>query len=592
MVACEPSDSVLAALLQMNDDLLAAVSSWERTKPRLAMQQSRSAAPSTHSQGSASSSRVASNAPELSDSSASSASDLVPTPVALGGLFWSSTNAARPTQLTQAPAQQLPQQQQQQQQREQLYPSIFTSSAGDVQNRDTTARQGQGLGQASSSGSYLDDLAGLQPQYPHQTLSPAHQAHTDDATWQAFVAGAGVPSVLPSELRGASASRQAEVASRAQPAQEFHGTVLSYKLAEPQQTAQSPQEEESSLNSASGELQGHADGSASWFDEPAERHANGQLADTVGQESFDPFAGKQGHQCILTLLCTSVFSMHYCHGLMQCTLRPAGAPPLRECMTAVGASGRHWEASTPDSPFRASASIGNPFDTPQLGSLQIPPSANAPAATALTGRQNSGSSSQAGPSSTDMPKPLSDPNPVTLAGLWSHQGPLSSRQPSSTNMGSRAPSVPLAQASSSHSLPSMPMTQSLSNQSLVSFASGSIAANKGRSPSPVLELGQDAFAQSSSQGLTSASAGVVEQRLRSEGRGGEAEVSSGQIGEVEQRQQLQRMTAQHAEEVKRLNENHAAHVAGIQSQAVAKMKELIEKVFIASVKAVLYLVQS
>ncbi|KAL0046858.1 hypothetical protein WJX82_000075 [Trebouxia sp. C0006] len=49
--------------------------------------------------------------------------------------------------------------------------------------------------------------------------------------------------------------------------------------------------------------------------------------------------------------------------------------------------------------------------------------------------------------------------------------------------------------------------------------------------------------------------------------------------EVEQmRQQLQDLEAQHEVDMKQMQEEHAAHVAAIQAQAVAKMKELIEKV--------------
>ena len=52
-----------------------------------------------------------------------------------------------------------------------------------------------------------------------------------------------------------------------------------------------------------------------------------------------------------------------------------------------------------------------------------------------------------------------------------------------------------------------------------------------------------------------------------------------QGGEAQQlRQQLQQRQAQYEAEMERMNEEHAAHVAGIQAQAVAKMKELIEKV--------------
>lgn len=53
-------------------------------------------------------------------------------------------------------------------------------------------------------------------------------------------------------------------------------------------------------------------------------------------------------------------------------------------------------------------------------------------------------------------------------------------------------------------------------------------------------------------------------------------VNEGNIEKL--RQQLQQREAQHEEELKKLNAEHKAHVAAVQAQAVAKMKELIEKV--------------
>ena len=110
------------------------------------------------------------------------------------------------------------------------------------------------------------------------------------------------------------------------------------------------------------------------------------------------------------------------------------------------------------------------------------------------------------------------------------------------------------------------------------MASGTTAAQKGRSPSPVLDLGQEAFLQASSQGLSTASAG--------ESIGAEPGVQSWGVGaghgvEVDQlRQQLQGLEARHEAEMKQMQEDHAAGVASIQAQAVAKMKELIEKVML------------
>ena len=104
------------------------------------------------------------------------------------------------------------------------------------------------------------------------------------------------------------------------------------------------------------------------------------------------------------------------------------------------------------------------------------------------------------------------------------------------------------------------MANNTSSHSLVSLASGVSAAAQGRSPSPVLDpwLG--------SQGQTSLAA--------AEGVSREDPGSKVQ----QMTQQLQRMKAQHEEEVKRMSEDHAARLAAVQAQAVGKMKELIEKV--------------
>lgn len=108
------------------------------------------------------------------------------------------------------------------------------------------------------------------------------------------------------------------------------------------------------------------------------------------------------------------------------------------------------------------------------------------------------------------------------------------------------------------------------------MASESTALQKGRSPSPSLGFKQDAFAQPSIEVFPPASVGGltgVEQGL------GPQVTEAEQGGEAQQlRQQLQQRQAQYEAEMERMNEEHAAHVAGIQAQAVAKMKELIEKV--------------
>ena len=294
MVACEPSDSVLAALLQMNDDLLAAVSRWESTASRLVMQQSQSAAPlaTVSAPGSTASSHVAITTPELSDSSTSSTSDLAPTPVASGGLFWSSSSAATSRNVPHAATQQqLPQQapkQQQQQQQEQLYPSVYSGSVSAQPGRGSAARQDQGLGPSTSPGNYLDDLAGVQPHYPHQTPASTNQSHGSDTTWQAFGAGDGMPSALPSETAAAATGvAQTEASGRAEAPHEFHGTVLSYRLAEPQPAGGLMQDPESPLlREGNSELQRPAEDAASWL--------NGQEEATsgAGPQPFDPFAGR------------------------------------------------------------------------------------------------------------------------------------------------------------------------------------------------------------------------------------------------------------------------------------------------------------
>ncbi len=292
MVACEPSDSVLAALLQMNDDLLAAVSKWESTASCLVMQQSQSAAPlaTVSARGSAASSHVAITTPELSDSSTSSTSDLAPTPVASGGLFWSSSGAATSRNIPHAANQQhLPQQQQQQQQQqEQLYPLVYSSSVSAQPGRGSAARQDQGLGQLASHGNFLDDLAGVQPHYPHQTPASADQFNGSNTTWQAFGAGGGMPSALPSET--AAGVKQAEASDRVDAPHEFHGTVLSYRLAEPQRADEPMQEPESPLlREGNSDLQRPAEGAASWLNGQEETSSRAQLA---GQQPFDPFAGR------------------------------------------------------------------------------------------------------------------------------------------------------------------------------------------------------------------------------------------------------------------------------------------------------------
>lgn len=286
MVACEPTDSVLAALLQTNDDLLAAVSNWESTASHLVMQESQSMTAATTSARSASSSHVASTTPEASDSSTSSTADLDPSPAASGGLFWSSTTAAAPMQLPHASAQQPPQQHHQQPQ-QQLYPQIYTSNVSAEVGRASAARQDLGFGPLASNGSYLDSLAGLQPQYPHQLPAPGSHPQSPDAAWQGFGAGAGMLAALPSEP-AATAARQS---GRVDPPHEFHGSVLSYRLAEPQQAEAPLQQPKSSTirDNQDGKLNRQTESTAPWLDGQAEASFTEELAH---EQPFDPFGGK------------------------------------------------------------------------------------------------------------------------------------------------------------------------------------------------------------------------------------------------------------------------------------------------------------
>ena len=312
MVACEPSDNILAALLQMNDELLAAVSSWDSTASRLAMLQSTSTAAASatsastaagHSHGSLPS-RAASATAELSDSSSSSTSDRVPTSVASGGLFWSSADA-EPSQASaaqQVPQQQRqrqqPQQQQQQQQSfGQLYPSVYTSPGDELRNSSAAAAR-QGQDNPSSNGNFLDDSAGTRPGYPHQAAAQASASDfgISNADWSAFRSNGQAPSALPS--RQAASGRQAETGIRPQPTTEFHGTVLSYKLAEPNAdgTGKFLQPEfPLTRHAVSDDRQAAALGS--WLDEPPASLQQAPISNGANH-TFDPFSGEsKGFSC-------------------------------------------------------------------------------------------------------------------------------------------------------------------------------------------------------------------------------------------------------------------------------------------------------
>ena len=293
MIACEPSDNVLAALLQANDDLLAAVHSWDTTASRLVMLQSKSATPGPAQSQPSASSRVAAT-PEVSDSSSSStsASDMAPSAVASGGVFWSHLEAVPNAQLPRSTSQQQAQQAQPQHHAQagpssqQSYPSLLDGSPPQSQHGASTQRQHDSSQKQSSSGSHLDDLAGLQPQYPHQSLVPSHQQSQDNASWQGFRAGGSMPAALPPSSM--LSEGQSEAGSRADPVQEFHGSVLSYRLATPTHS-EGPQQMLPFFqdNAAEEPVQG----SQAWPEAAVEAQPSSSFGAVAGQQPFDPFTG-------------------------------------------------------------------------------------------------------------------------------------------------------------------------------------------------------------------------------------------------------------------------------------------------------------
>ena len=143
-------------------------------------------------------------------------------------------------------------------------------------------------------------------------------------------------------------------------------------------------------------------------------------------------------------------------------------------------------------------------------------------------------------------------------------------------MGGRVPSIPLTQ---DPSISSLSVNHNMSSQSLASLASGSVAASDFRSPSPSLT-----GARSNSQVLNSFDEAASNRGAASSNQGFNAfdEAASNRgaaAGEASRlQQQLQSVEAAHAAEMKQMREEHAAQLAAVQAQAVAKMKELIEKV--------------
>lgn len=118
-----------------------------------------------------------------------------------------------------------------------------------------------------------------------------------------------------------------------------------------------------------------------------------------------------------------------------------------------------------------------------------------------------------------------------------HDSASESRRPSlSLSTGSRAPSLPTA-------------AQNLSTNSLSSLASGSASAANARSPSPASEYA-----------------------------GSRADIGEGESEAQKLRRQIHQMETRHEEELRKRSVDHDSNVAAVQAQAVAKMKELIEKV--------------
>ena len=300
MIACEPSDSVLAALLQANDDLLAAVHSWDTTASRLVMLQSRSATPAPADIQQPASSQVAANLEVLdSSSSSTSASDMTPSTAASGGLFWSHLEAAPKVQLPGSTSQQQVQPQHQARagpSSQQSYPSLLDSSPAQSQH-GASIRQQQGSSQKqSSSRSHLDGLAGLQPQYPHQSLVSSHQQSPDAASWQGFRADGSMPAALSSNSM--QSEGQSKAGNRADGVQEFPGSVLNYRLATPEHSGGLGQEMSFSQDGAAEALM---QGSQAWPEASVEPQSNSSFEAVAGQQPFDPFTGTSSLHAVETV---------------------------------------------------------------------------------------------------------------------------------------------------------------------------------------------------------------------------------------------------------------------------------------------------
>lgn len=218
MVACEPQDHILAVLLETNDQLLAAISSWDATVHRLTLVESQqpAATPSTSDTPSVGTQQQ----PDwVGSSKQSSAEAAAPAVAPAGGSFWDS---ASPQANSAYPAQR------------QSHNAPFEAQSSDhgLPNLHNTAQA------STSSSNYLDELGSLPvSQYPNQQLQ------SDADAWQAFDGGpAQVPATSSSPSRQAAQDPAARDATDPS-LHEYHGSVLSYTLKErqPEETITYPQ---------------------------------------------------------------------------------------------------------------------------------------------------------------------------------------------------------------------------------------------------------------------------------------------------------------------------------------------------------------
>lgn len=188
------------------------------------------------------------------------------------------------------------------------------------------------------------------------------------------------------------------------------------------------------------------------------------------------------------------------------------------------------------------ATSGSAFDAfssdppnPAAGVLYTPSASST--AQHSTGQQDRDSSFSSSSSALGVDQPLPFPLQHPFAGGQPDSAPMSRKPSLSLSTGSRAPSLP--------------PPQNLSTNSLSSLASG----GAGLGP------------------LTGRGSGPALQQVNSRANVSEAD---GEAKEL--RRQLHQMADQHEEALRKLSAEHEAHLAAVHAQAVAKMKELIEKV--------------